>query len=113
VAPALKTDRTLLDLANEWGSGAYLLETVPTVLYILERRAHTPQEAVLRAVNDTKDNDAIAAIVGAAMGALHGRKALKPEWLADLTGRTGETDDGRIFELLAEARECWSPELCV
>jgi hypothetical protein len=43
------------------------------------------------------------------MGALHGRKALKPEWLADLTGRTSETDDGRIFELIAEARECREP----
>jgi ADP-ribosylglycohydrolase len=76
---------------------------VPTVLFILERHAHEPQEAILRAVNDTKDNDTIAAIVGAAVGALHGRRALKPEWIRDLTGRTGESDDGRVFELIAEA----------
>lgn len=109
VRPALETGRSLLNAADEWGTGAYLLETVPTVLYILERHAHEPQEAILRAVNDTKDNDTIAAIVGAAMGALHGRRALRPEWIRDLTGRTGDADDGRVFELIAEARECWEP----
>ena len=91
--------------ACTWGSGAFLLETVPTVLYILERHAHSPREAILRAANDTRDNDTVAAIVGAAVGALHGRKALPQEWIDGLLGRTGEHDDGRVFELIAEARK--------
>jgi ADP-ribosylglycohydrolase len=110
VGPALKSGRSVVEAGNEWGSGAYLLETVPTVLYILERHARTPREAILRAVNDTVDNDTIAAIVGAAVGALHGPSALEAEWLHGLTGRTSETDDGRVFELIEEARECWEPK---
>jgi ADP-ribosylglycohydrolase len=43
---------------------------VPTVIYILMRHGHDPEEAIVRAVNDTKDNDTVAAIVGAAVGAL-------------------------------------------
>ena len=35
-----------------------------------------PEEAIVRAVNDTLDNDTVAAIVRAAVGALHGRASL-------------------------------------
>ncbi len=87
-----------------WGSGAFLLETMPSVLYILERHAASPREAILRAVNDTHDNDTIAAIVGAAVGALHGTPGLPREWVTGLTGRTAEDDDGYVFELIARAR---------
>jgi ADP-ribosylglycohydrolase len=59
-------------------------------------------------VNDTKDNDTIAAIVGALVGALHGRNGLPQRWVDGLLGRTAEGDDGRIFELIAEARRRWS-----
>jgi ADP-ribosylglycohydrolase len=45
---------------DEWYSGAYLLETVPTALYILMLRAGDPEEAIVRAVNDTCDIDSIA-----------------------------------------------------
>ena len=65
----------VLEACEEWHSGAFLLETVPCVLYILAKHAHDPEEALVRAVNDTRDNDTIAAIVGAAVGALHGRRA--------------------------------------
>ena len=64
-----------LAAADEWSSGAYLLETVPTALYVLTLHAHDPEQATARAVNDTCDNDTIAAIVGAAVGALHGEEA--------------------------------------
>lgn len=94
---------------DEWYSGAFLLETVPSVLHILARHAHDPEEAIVRAVNDTRDNDTIAAIVGAAVGALHGRDALPPRWIGGLLGRTAESDDGAIFELLARARRRWGP----
>ena len=64
------------------------------------RHAAEPEEAIVRAVNDTKDNDTIAAIVGAAIGALHGEQTLPERWRRNLLGRTAEMDDGRIFELL-------------
>ena len=90
-------------------SGAYLLETVPCVLFILAQHGDDPEEAIVRAVNDTKDNDTTAAIVGAAVGMLHGVQALPPRWRAGLTGRTTSDDDGRMFELIAAAKaRFWS-----
>jgi ADP-ribosylglycohydrolase len=95
----------LVDACNAWYSGAFLLETVPSVLLILMRHAHTPEEAIVRAVNDTKDNDTIGAIVGAAVGALHGKKAIPERWLNKLSGRTTDRDDGRVFDLIDQARD--------
>lgn len=91
---------SVVEACNNWYSGAYLLETLPSVLYILMRHAHEPEEALVRAVNDTKDNDTIAAIVGAAIGALHGKKAFPSRWLNNLVGRTSANDDGRVFKLI-------------
>lgn len=85
---ALAADgRETVEICNSLHSGAYLLETVPCALVILTRHAHDPEEAIVRAVNDTKDNDTIAAIVGAAVGALHGRAALPERWVRGLSGR--------------------------
>lgn len=95
---------TILDACNTSRSGAYLLETVPSVLYILQHHGDDPEEAIVRAVNDTWDNDTVAAIVGAAVGALHGKQNLPVRWLDGLTGRTMTDDDGRMFELLAEGQ---------
>jgi len=105
VVPALKADLSVTDACAIWHSGAYLLETVPCVVYILARHGHEPKAAILAAVNETKDNDTIAAIVGAAVGALHGLSALPPDWVSALLGRTESEDDGRIFELLRDAGE--------
>lgn len=90
-------------VARQWNSSAYLLETVPLALFILARHADDPEEAIVRAVNDTYDNDTIGAIVGAAVGALHGEAALPLRWRKNLLGRTGAADDGRVFELAAAA----------
>lgn len=98
---------SVLEAGEIWYSGAFLLETVPSVLFILMRHAHDPEEAIIRAVNDTKDNDTIAAIVGAAVGALHGRQKIPEPWLKNLAGRTAEQDDGRIYELLKAAQSFW------
>jgi ADP-ribosylglycohydrolase len=73
----------------------------------LTRHGHDPEEAIVRAVNDTKDNDTIAAIIGAAVSALHGKKAIPKKWIENLSGRTTDSDDGRIFELVEEAREAF------
>jgi ADP-ribosyl-[dinitrogen reductase] hydrolase len=97
-----------VDACNAWGSGAYLLETVPSVLYILMRHGGDFEEAIVRAVNDTVDNDTVAAIVGAAVGALHGVDAIPERWRSGLLGRTTAVgDDGRASELLAQARALW------
>ncbi|MBI9050771.1 MAG: ADP-ribosylglycohydrolase family protein [Anaerolineaceae bacterium] len=102
---AIAANKTSLQACEEWHSGAYLLETMPCVLYILACHGHDPEEAIIRAVNDTKDNDTVAAIVGAAVGALHGTAGLPTRWIKDLLGRTGSDDDGRIFELIGQARQ--------
>jgi ADP-ribosyl-[dinitrogen reductase] hydrolase len=78
---------------------------VPSVLYTLELHADDPEEAIVRAVNDTLDNDTVGAIVGAAVGALHGAAALPKRWKEGLTGRTGADDDGAMFRILEQARE--------
>jgi ADP-ribosyl-[dinitrogen reductase] hydrolase len=53
---------------DAWYSGAYLLETVPSpAVDPGEQHAHDPEQAIVRAVNDTHDNDTVAAIVGAAV----------------------------------------------
>jgi ADP-ribosyl-[dinitrogen reductase] hydrolase len=107
VKPAYDDDRTVKEVSEYWHSGAYLLETVPVALYILMCHARDPEEAILRAVRDTYDNDTIGAIVGAAVGALHGVDAFPDRWTENLTGRTRADDDGRMFELLDEAEAKW------
>jgi ADP-ribosylglycohydrolase len=107
VGAARRQDLSTLDACNRWYSGAYLMETVPSVIYILMRHSADLEQAVIRAVNDTKDNDTVAAIVGAALGALYGRQAIPTRWLTKLSGRTTDSDDGRIFELLDKARGRW------
>lgn len=103
VRPALDRDMDVAAAGDIWHSGAYLLETVPTVLYVLSRHGHSARDAILQAVNNTRDNDPCAAIVGAAVGALHGASALPPEWIDGLLGRTTAGDDGQVFRLLAQA----------
>jgi ADP-ribosyl-[dinitrogen reductase] hydrolase len=105
VARARAADLHVGDACARWRAGGYLLETVPAVLYILARHGDDPQEAIVRAVNDTHDNDSIAAIVGAAVGALHGRRALPERWLSGLLGRSAEADDGEVFRLAARAAQ--------
>jgi ADP-ribosyl-[dinitrogen reductase] hydrolase len=107
VRAALQAELSVAAACESWYSGPYLLETVPSVLYILSCHGHDPEEAIVRAVNDTWDNDTIAAIVGAVVGALHGRSRLPQRWVDGLLGRTAESDDGRIFELIEAARALW------
>lgn len=105
VRQAYREGLSIWEACNRWYSGAYLIETMPSVLYILARLGDSPEEAIVRAVNDTKDNDTVAAIVGAAVGALHGRAGLPPRWIHGLVGRTGAQDDWHVFELIEAARQ--------
>jgi ADP-ribosylglycohydrolase len=103
VRPAVQRATPTRDAAHRWHSGAFLLETVPTVLHIVSQLGHDPREAMLAAVNDTRDNDTIAALVGAAMGAAHGTSWIPTEWREPLLGRTRDDDDGAYFDLVERA----------
>jgi ADP-ribosyl-[dinitrogen reductase] hydrolase len=107
VGTAYRQGLSVLDACNLWYSGAFLLETVPSVIFILMSHGERFEEAILRAVNDTKDNDTIAAVVGAAVGALHGKEDIPTRWLSNLSGRTSANDDGRVFELIEKAKRRW------
>ena len=105
VFPAIDAGTSVVKAADGWFSGPYLLETVPCVLLILARHAGEPEEALVRAVNDTWDNDTVAAVVGSAVGALHGEQSLPTRWREDLLGRTREQDDGHVQRLTERAVE--------
>ena len=100
-----ENDMTVEQFSEYFGSGAYVLETDTVLLYILLKYLNDPKEAIIQAVNYTKDNDTVASIVGAAMGALYGKSAFKESWIANLSGRTRENDDGKIFEMIAKTKE--------
>ncbi len=104
VLAALEAGTPTVEACNGWYSGAFLMETIPCVLCILARHGQDAEEAIVRAVNDTRDNDSVAAIVGAAVGALHGAAKLPPRWREGLLGRTAAHDDGKVFELIGRAR---------
>jgi len=112
---ALHQGQSTRQACDSWYSGAYLLETVPSVLFILARHAQDPEEALVRAVNDTRDNDTVAAIVGAAVGALHGASGLPRRWVEHLTGiveldTDGPYEEGRYQRLVATACERFLPQ---
>lgn len=114
LSSALAEGWTVRRVSDTWYSGAYLLETVPTALATLALHAPSPEEAIVRAVNDAYDNDTVAAIVGATVGALHGASALPTRWLdtSRLPGRTQADDDGRLYEILDQAIDrFWEEEL--
>ena len=104
---AIERGESVVSAAERWYSGAYLLETVPCVLHILGCHGGDPEEAIVRAVNDTKDNDTVAAIVGAAVGALHGVSSLPTRWREGLLGRTREADDHHVQQLIEQALEAF------
>ena len=80
VMPAHRNPATLRDARDRWYSGAFVLETVPTVLSIIAEHLHDPHSAILEAVNRTWDNDTIASMVASAMGMRYGDDAFDPEW---------------------------------
>ena len=57
----------------EWGNSEYILEVVPNFLYALELHAHQPRQAL----QNLGQNGVVGALVGSALGALHG---CLPEW---------------------------------
>lgn len=102
---ALSKGLSVEEACNSWGSGANLFETVPSVLYILATHGHDPEEAIVRAVNDTCDNDTIASIVGAAICALHGLAGIPERWVKRLAGRIREGGGYQVFRLVLHAKQ--------
>ena len=84
-----------------------MIDLTPSVLFILATHSHSTEEAIVRAVNDTKDNDTVGAIVGAAVGALHGSQSIPYRWVEKLTGRTGKSNDGEVFKRILHAKHAF------
>ena len=105
-----ENDMTVEQFSEYFGSGAYVLETDTMLLYILSKYLTDPKKAIIQAVNYSKDNDTVASVVGAAMGALYGKEAFKKTWITNLSGRTREDDNGRIFEMISRTKEFLSNE---
>ncbi len=105
VPQALRQGKSIRSAGEHWYSGAYLLETVPTVLHLLECHFDDPEEAMVRAVTDTWDNDTIAALVGMVLGALHGASAFPHSWRASLSERTTDSDAGRLSRAYGTLRQ--------
>ena len=105
VRKAVENKTDILEFTNRVGSGAFLLETVPLVIFVLCNYSHDPEEAIVKAVTYSKDSDTVGAIVGSAVGALHGAEAFPKRWVENLTGRLSYRDDGRVFKLIDMAIE--------
>lgn len=93
-----------------FGSGADCLQSVPAILYILMHHADSFESAVIAAVNDTKDNDTIASVIGAMTGALHGRRVIRQKWLDGITSYSlgdarGASDRAVIARLARHAAQ--------
>ena len=65
---------------GRWGSGPYLLEVIPSLLYVLELHAHEPGRAFEVATAESSEADTLGMLVGAALGAMHGPQ---PGWFLD------------------------------
>lgn len=102
---ALRRGLTVEEACEAWGSGGSLFETVPSVLHILATHADDPEQAIVRAVNDTRDNDSIASIVGAAIGALHGLGGIPERWVKHLNGRIRDGGGGgQVYRLILHSK---------
>lgn len=96
-----------------FGSRADCIQTVPAVLFVLMCHADSFESSIVAAVNDTKDNDTIAAIVGALVGALHGQRSIRRRWIAGIksyslkiTGRESMSDR-EVMESMSEQAAHW------
>ena len=95
-----------------FGSRADILQTVPAVLYTLMCHSDDVTCSLIAAVNDTKDNDTIAAIVGAYVGAIHGRDKIRAKWIEGISscnlfcqGHESESDQQVIEKMAAMAQK--------
>lgn len=95
-----RLDQSASEVGKEIHSGAFLLETMPSTIHLIAKYREDPQLCILAAVNETWDNDTIASMCAAAMGALHGTQAFRTSWMQDLPGRTTDRDEAEVFRIL-------------
>ena len=102
--PTLTWDRIAGMLPGLAIGGAYRLETVSKLLYLLMQHSHNPEEALIRAVNDTRDNDTVAAIVGAAVARCTEPLLFQNAGVPDCWAAPARMTMGEFFALLQAAR---------
>jgi ADP-ribosylglycohydrolase len=82
-------------------SGGFVLESVPAALYYFLRFRDDPEEAIIAAVNETRDADTVGAMAGTLVGAAHGVEALPSRLLEPLEYRERLTALGEALFRLA------------
>jgi ADP-ribosylglycohydrolase/transcriptional regulator with XRE-family HTH domain len=89
-------------LIARYNAGYYLLESIPTLLALLERLGDSPDEALLAAVNLTLGRDSLACLIGGLMGARHGMVAFRQSWLDELSDDVGPLIDRAVTRFVGE-----------
>jgi ADP-ribosylglycohydrolase len=79
----LPDDLTVADVASQFGSSGYVVESVPLALYAARAISHLPLEVVLRsAIQGGGDTDTIASMTGQIAGAWIGASQISREQIA-------------------------------
>lgn len=81
---------------REWGSGPFVLEMVPSLLYVLELHGADPERALREATRTSLEAGSLGALVGAALGALHGTI---PGWELDPEMESALQDLATTFDM--------------
>lgn len=68
--------RSFEEARDDWSAGPHILEATATALYLLESHGHQPQLAMRLALARESDREWLGALVGAAVGAVHGQWTL-------------------------------------
>ena len=89
-------------LIARYGAGYYLLESIPTLLVLLERLGDRPDEAILAAVNLTRGRDSIATLMGGLMGARHGMAAFRRPWIDGLVDDLAPLIDRAVMRFVGQ-----------
>jgi Ca-activated chloride channel family protein len=71
--------RSFEECRDAWAAGPHILEATATALYLLECHGHQPQLAMRLAMSIEAEREWLGALVGAALGAVHGQWALSGE----------------------------------
>lgn len=75
---------TIAEAAQELGTSGFIMQTLPFAAFCFLRFGDNPRVALVEAVSAGGDTDSIGAILGAWLGALHGRNALPEEFILSL-----------------------------
>lgn len=74
-------EQAIQDIADYVGSGLMIYEAVPAAFGLMVAAKGKPMESICAGVNVGYDTDTTATIIGAMVGALHGMKDFKTEYL--------------------------------